>query len=172
MARLKAAGKLPDLGTDAADAAQRMLQADPLADTQVVQLSAIGAERLFVTDLVNSVTEVYRQQLDAAFRDGAASTRADVGDEARKLHEQVLAKQREVDAFRDRYDIVSLDRKENEVLGRMDGLNRSYADSTEGGGKGAGPVGGAAQRPWRRESPYPGPRTRWPWLKSKNSFPT
>jgi integrase len=43
----------------------------------------------------------------------------------------MLAKQRALDAFRDRYDIVSLDRKENDVLAKIDGLNTSYTQSNQ-----------------------------------------
>jgi succinoglycan biosynthesis transport protein ExoP len=129
--RLKAAGKLPDLGKDPVDAVQRMLHAVPVTGTQVVQLSAQSSHQALVSDLVNTVATVYRKQIGDTYKDQVADTDANVSDEAQNLHAQVLAKQRSLDAFRDRYDIVSLDRKENDVLAKIDGLSRSYTDSNQ-----------------------------------------
>jgi succinoglycan biosynthesis transport protein ExoP len=129
--RIKMEGKLPDLGQDPIDAAQRMLHAVPVEGTQIVQLSGEGPQQSLVSLLVNTVAEVYREQLADTYKNQAASTEANVSDEAQSLRNQVLAKQRAVDQFRERYDIVSLDRKENDVLAKIEGLNRSYAQSNE-----------------------------------------
>jgi uncharacterized protein involved in exopolysaccharide biosynthesis len=129
--RLKSAGKLPDLGKDPVDAVQRMLHAVPVVGTQVVQLSAQSSHQALVSDLVNTVATVYRKQIAETYKDQVANTDANVSDEARNLRDQVLAKQRALDAFRERYDIVSLDRKENDVLAKIDGLNRSYTESNQ-----------------------------------------
>jgi succinoglycan biosynthesis transport protein ExoP len=129
--RIKAAGKLPDLGKDPVDAVQRMLHAVPVEGTQVVQLSAQSTHQGLVSDLVNTVATVYRKQIADAYKGQVANTDANVSDEAQNLRDQVLAKQRALDAFRERYDIVSLDRKENDVLAKIDGLNRSYTESNQ-----------------------------------------
>ena len=129
--RINAQGKLPNLGKDPVYAVQRMLHAVPVEGTQVVQLSAESSHQDLVSDLVNTIATVYREQIAHVYKDQVANTDANVSDEARNLHEQVLAKQRALDAFRDRYDIVSLDRKENDVLAKIDGLNRSYTDSNQ-----------------------------------------
>jgi succinoglycan biosynthesis transport protein ExoP len=129
--RINAEGKLPDLGKDPVFAVQRMLRAVPVEGTQVVQLSAESSHQELVADLVNTIAAVYREQIAGAYKDQVANTDANVTDEARNLHAQVLAKQRALDAFRDRYDIVSLDRKENDVLAKIDGLNRTYTESNQ-----------------------------------------
>jgi uncharacterized protein involved in exopolysaccharide biosynthesis len=129
--RIRTQGKLPGLGQDPVDAVQRMLRAIPLKDTQVVQLSAEGPQQTLVSELVNTVAMVYEQHVTDAYKDRAASTYTDISDEAQTLHNEVLRKQQAVDDFRARYDIVSLDRKENDVLAKIEGLNRSYADSNE-----------------------------------------
>ena len=129
--RIKNEGKLPSLGQDPVDAVQRMLRAEPVEGTQVVQLSAEGSQQALVSELVNTVAEAYRQHVADSFQDSAASTNADVSDEAQALRKQVLAKQHAVEVLRERYDIVSLDRKENEVLAKIEGLNRSYAETNE-----------------------------------------
>jgi polysaccharide biosynthesis transport protein len=129
--RINAEGKLPDLGKDPVFAVQRMLRAVPVEGTQVVQLSAESSHQELVADLVNTIAAVYREQIAGAYKEQVANTDANVTDEARNLHAQVLAKQRALDAFRDRYDIVSLDRKENDVLAKIDGLNRTYTESNQ-----------------------------------------
>ena len=129
--RLRTAGKLPSLGQDPPDAVQRMLHADPVEGTQVVQLVAEGPQQGLVSDLVNTVAEVYRERVADSYKERAASTSADVTDEAQTLQKEVAEKQQEVDAFRVRYDIVSLTRNENDVLARIEGLNRSYSLSNE-----------------------------------------
>ena len=130
--RLKAAGLMPaDMGKDPIGALQSMLEAEPVEGTQLVRVAAMGARQGLVSTLANSVAYAYREHLAKTYRDRAARTIADVKAEARKLHAQAEAKQAEIDAFRERYDIVSLDRKENEVLAKIDGLNRSYSESSQ-----------------------------------------
>ncbi len=129
--RLKAAGLLPDLGKDPAGALQGMLRAEPVRGTQLVQVVASGTEQSLVSVLANTVADVYRVQIAQTWRERATGTIAEAQAEARKLHEQVEAKQREIDAYRERYDIVSLDRKENDVLAKVEGLNRSYSESSQ-----------------------------------------
>jgi uncharacterized protein involved in exopolysaccharide biosynthesis len=136
--RLKAAGLLPDLGKDPVGALQNMLHAEPIKGTQLVQISASSAEQGLVATLANTVAYTYRTHLAKTYRERASGTIAEVQAEARKLHEQAQAKQVEIDAFRERYDIVSLDRKENEVLAKIDGLNRSYSESSQQAATAAG----------------------------------
>ena len=129
--RIRMEGKLPNLGQDPVDTAQRMLHAAPVEGTQIVQLSAEGPQQLLVSLLVNTVAQAYREQIADSYKNQAASTEANVSDEAQSLRDQVMAKQRAVDQFRERYGIVSLERKENDVLAKIEGLNRSYAQSNE-----------------------------------------
>ena len=46
---------------------------------------------MLVSDLVNTIAEVYRDQVADSYRDHAASTSADVSDEAKTLQKEVLA---------------------------------------------------------------------------------
>ncbi|HXJ02438.1 MAG TPA: tyrosine-type recombinase/integrase [Micropepsaceae bacterium] len=129
--RLGREGKLPKLGQDPVDAVQRMLRPEPVEGTQVVQLFAEGTQQALVSDLVNGVAAVYRERVSDSFKERTASTSADVGDEAQNLHKQVEEKQRALDVFRERYDIVSLNRNENDVLAKIEGLNRTYSEANE-----------------------------------------
>ena len=129
--RLRSAGALPDLGADPVWSLQGMLRAEPVEGTQVVDLSAEGRQRDFLPRLVNTVAEAYRQHVTDAYKGTASSTDAEVSDEARSLDSQVTAKREAINAFRKRYDIVSMEHNENDVLANIEGLSQSYTDANE-----------------------------------------
>jgi uncharacterized protein involved in exopolysaccharide biosynthesis len=131
LARLKSGEGLPDLGPDAVASAQRMLHTEPVEGTQVVQLSAEGAQPEFVTRLVNTVTEAYRDHIADSYKGLAASTYGEVSDELRTLEGEVAAKRDAINAFRNRYDIVSMEHKENDVLANIEGLSQTYTEANE-----------------------------------------
>jgi uncharacterized protein involved in exopolysaccharide biosynthesis len=129
--RLKTTQKLPDLGEDPVGAVQKMLQTEPLKDTQVVQLAAEDGHQTLVSDIVNAVAEVYGQEVADAYKARTARTYSDVSAEAETLRKQVESKRRELDVFRERYDIVSVERNENSVLAKIQGLNQAYTESSQ-----------------------------------------
>lgn len=129
--RLEHGEGLPDLGSDPVTSAQRMLRAEPVESTQVVQLSAEGPQPGFVARLVNTVTEAYRYHVANSYKSLASTTYSDVGDELRTLEREVSAKRDAINAFRNRYDIVSMEHKENDVLANIEGLSQTYTDANE-----------------------------------------
>jgi len=129
--RLRRGDSLPDLGFDPVATAQRMLRAEPVEGTQVVQLSAEGREPEFVSRLVNTVAEAYRQHIVDAYKGIATNTYGEVTAEIRSLEQEVTAKRDAINAFRGRYDIVSMEHKENDVLANIEGLSQSYTDSNQ-----------------------------------------
>src|SRR5260370_33918 len=114
--RVKESGLLPDLGPDPIAAMQQMLHAEPVAGTQIVELSAESREQALVAPLVNTVVDAYRQHVADVYKGSATSTYGEVNDEVGKLDQEVTANRQAVDAFRARYDIVSMEHKENDVL--------------------------------------------------------
>ena len=129
--RLRTGGGLPDLGPDPVESAQRMLRAEPVEGTQIVELSAEGPQRDFLPRLVNTVAEAYRQHVADAYKGIATSTYAEVNDEVRALDSKVTAQRAAINAFRNRYDIVSMEHNENDVLANIEGLSQSYTDANE-----------------------------------------
>lgn len=129
--RLKQDGGLPDLGPDPVAGAQQMLHAEPIEGTQIVQLAAVGPQPEFGARLVNTVAQAYRQHVADAYKSLAVSTTGEVGDEIRALDKEVTGKRQAINAFRDRYDIVSMEHKENDVLADIEGLSESYTDANE-----------------------------------------
>ncbi len=129
--RLKGDGALPDLGPDPVASVQQMLHAEPIEGTQIVELAAVGPQPEFGPRLVNTVALAYRQHVADAYKSLAASTTGEVGDEIRALDKEVTGKRQAINAFRDRYDIVSMEHKENDVLADIEGLSESYTDANE-----------------------------------------
>ena len=124
--RLQAAGEdLSPLGADPVAGLLSHLQAAPVADTHVVELIATGERPALLAPIVNTVIDVYQGRLAEAYRSssGEAMLRAD--DEVSRLERTVAAKRRDVEAFRLRNNIVSLEREENEVLARVRNLSTS-----------------------------------------------
>jgi polysaccharide biosynthesis transport protein len=131
IARLKRGGELPDLGLDPVTAAQAMLHAEPIAGTQIVELSATGPHQRLVSQLVNTIAEAYQQHVADAYKGSATHTYGEVTDELKGLEAKIAAKRDAVNAFRKQYDIVSMEHKENDVLADIEGLSQSYTLANE-----------------------------------------
>ena len=129
--RLRNNGALPDLGSDPIAFVQQMMHADPVEGTQIVRLSAVGRQQEFVPLLVNTVVQTYEQHVADAYEQFAAANSGEVKDEIGKLDKEVTTKRQQVEAFRQHYDIVSIEHKENDVLANIEGLSRSYTLANE-----------------------------------------
>jgi uncharacterized protein involved in exopolysaccharide biosynthesis len=127
--RLKSDSPLPELGADPIEGVQRMLQVQPVAGTQVVELVVEGPQQQFLPRLANTIVDTYRQHVADAFKANATSAYSNLSNEVRSLESEVAEHRRAIDAFRTRYDIVSLEHKENDVLAQIEGLNQSYTDA-------------------------------------------
>jgi len=126
--RLRGAGEdLSAFGSDPVAAIQAHLQASPVADTHVVELIANGNRPALLAPIVNAVVDVYQARLADAYRASTSETLTRADDEVKKLEETVAAKRRDVEAFRVRNNIVSLEREENDVLSRVRNLGTSLS---------------------------------------------
>lgn len=121
--RLRKSGGLPDdIGTDPVDSVQRMLSTDTVEGTEVVLLRAEGAQPQFLARLLNTLTRVYQERLAAAYQKSTGSSGDQLRAEVEDLDRRVAAKRQEVEAFQSRYDIVSAERDENQLLSAAKGL--------------------------------------------------
>jgi uncharacterized protein involved in exopolysaccharide biosynthesis len=118
-----------DLGIDPVQGLGRMLSTERVEGTQVVRVQAQGTDRDLLPRLVNTLTDVYREHLASAYKTSVGSGNAQLHDELRLLEQQVAAKRQEVEAFRARYDIVSAERDENQLLSTAKGLGESLNDA-------------------------------------------
>lgn len=122
---------LSAFGPDPVAGMKSALDVTPVSGTNVVELAARGPRPDLLAATVNSVVEVYREQLANAYRSSTSESLAQVGEEIAKLEARVAEKRREVEAFRLRHNIVSLEREENQVLSRVRGLGNSLNAANE-----------------------------------------
>ena len=126
VARLGAAGEpLALFGRDPVEGIRSSLEVVPVAGTNVVEITARGGRPEVLAAVVNNLIEVYREHLANAYRSASGESLAQAAEESQRLESSVLAKRRDVEAFRSRHDIVSLEREENQVLARVKGLAAS-----------------------------------------------
>ncbi len=130
--RLARIGRNPSLfGSDPIAGMQAHLEALPVPKTNVVELIGTGADAEILAPLVNTTIDVYRDRLSKAYQNSSSESMAEADEEVKKLEATVLAKRRDLEAFRIRYDIVSLERGENQVLAQVRNLSTSLGLANE-----------------------------------------
>ena len=107
------------------------LEVVPVAGTNVVEIAARGGRPEALAAIVNNVIEVYRERLANGYRSESGEAMAQAAEEAQRLEASVRAKRRDVESFRSRHNIVSLERDENQVLARAKGLAASLNAANE-----------------------------------------
>jgi uncharacterized protein involved in exopolysaccharide biosynthesis len=131
-ARLSNTGQdLSPLGSNPVAGMQSALEVTPVAKTNVVELAATGGSPALLAPVLNMIVATYRDEIADAYRSSSQESVAQTADEVRKLKANVDAKRREVEAFRNRYNIVSLEREENEVLARVRGRSVALNNANE-----------------------------------------
>ncbi len=119
------------LGADPVTAMQASLQATPAADTDVVELVATGADPELTAALVNAVIGTYKERLEQSYRDTSGEALERINDELAKVQARVAEKRRLAEAFRQRHDVVSLEREENQLLARTRGQATALNNANE-----------------------------------------
>jgi len=129
--RLKANYDLSFLGRDPVSGLQSMMMITPISGTSVVELAATGRHAEILAPLLNTVIMVFQANLDTAYGNTTHQALVNASDEAAKLEADVAAKQKEAALFRIRYDIVSPERGENQILAGVSGLSASLNKANE-----------------------------------------
>ena len=104
---------------------QAMLSVVQVPNTNIVAIQAEGGDPVFLPRFVDRVIADYRTSLGERFHSGSATALADATDEVRKLDAAVKDKRIEVDGYRAKNDIVSVERDENQVLSEVKGVGAS-----------------------------------------------
>ena len=126
VASLKSAGDvmtkpMETLTPDAVTHLQAGLEAKLAQGTDIVEVSSRGPHADLAAALVNEVIKTYATQLDKSYQATAGGALAQINDEVKQLGEKVKEKSRQIEEFRMRNNIVSLERDENETLGQVKG---------------------------------------------------
>lgn len=101
------------------------LEVIPIADTNMLELQAEGPQRDVLPALVNSWIDLYLENHAASQATSSNSASTALQQQLQELDRKVVEKRLELERFRNRYDIVSMERTENEVLTRLQGLTQA-----------------------------------------------
>jgi len=127
--RLELEGLLPQGITPAE--VKSMLSVEPVPDTNLVALRAEGSEQELLAPLVNTWIDVYMENRIRQIQQSTGATLEALHAQLTELESRIARKRRQLEAFRQRYDIASLERSENDVLARLKGLNDSLNAASE-----------------------------------------
>jgi uncharacterized protein involved in exopolysaccharide biosynthesis len=131
-ARLARGGRnLSQFGSDPIAEMQTHLAAQPVAQTNVVEVVATGPDAEMLAPLVNTTIDVYRERLARTYESATSEALAQADDEVKRLETTVQAKRRDLEAFRLRHNIVSLEREENQVLAQVRNLSTNLSAANE-----------------------------------------
>ena len=118
-------------GADPVAELQAGLEAVVAQGTDVVELSSRGPDPERAATLVNALIVAYTQKLADGYTQTAGSSLTQLSDEVAKLTEKVKDQRRQMEDFRVRHGIVSFEREENEVLGRVKGQTEALNKAQE-----------------------------------------
>lgn len=110
---------------------QSMLSVTQIPNTNIVAIEATGGDPAFLPRFVDRLIADYQASLGERFRSGSATALAEAADEATKLDAAVKDKRTEVDAYRARNNIVSVERDENQVLSEVKGVGTALNTANE-----------------------------------------
>ncbi len=119
------------LGQDPVAVLQTGLQADVAQGTDMVEIASLGANAGLAAAVVNGLIADYTQQLNQSYAQSATSSLAQINDEVAQLTLKVQGKRRQMEDFRIRHNIVSLEREENDILGRVKGQTEALNKAQE-----------------------------------------
>ena len=112
-----------------------LLQVDAVSDTNLVEMSAQGSEGSFLPQVVDSWIDVYLALRAEDIAQRKAQTLLQVQDEVSNLAIKVEQARDSLQRYRAEHEIISMERQENEVLARLDGLNKALNNAIEGEAK-------------------------------------
>ena len=110
---------------------QNLLAVAPINETNLVEISAEGADPELLPLLVNTWTDVYQDARAKDIKNLTGNTTQLISDELNALAEKINAKRAELEGFSKRYDISTNGRDDNEPLARLNGLNTSLNQAEE-----------------------------------------
>ncbi len=113
--------RVAELKPEPLTALQAGLEANLANGTDVVEVSSRGPYPELAASLVNELIALYTTKLEKSYGATAGDSLNQINEEVEKLTQKVADKRRELEEFRQRNNIVSIEREENEILGRVKG---------------------------------------------------
>lgn len=131
LARLKTEGRMGGSGDTTPDSLRDMMGVVPVPGANVIQIQATGTQPERLAWVVNTLIEVYRDDLAQGYARKGDEERGRAQAEMTVLEQRIARKQGELDAYRSRHGVFSSERDENEGLARIKGLNQSLNGTNE-----------------------------------------
>ena len=130
--RMEGIGKAPKaVDGDGTGELQRMISISPLPGSGIILLTATGRIPETLAMALNTLVDVYREDLASNHTSRNNEEVAQARDELARLEAKVSTKRNELQAFRQRHGVVSSERDENETLARAKGFSTSLNTANE-----------------------------------------
>ena len=108
-----------------------VLRVDPVPDTNLIEMIAQGADEEVLPDLVSTWIDVYIAARAQDIEQRKDSTLQQVQEEIDGLAIKIEQARDALEEYREQNNIISAKREENEVLARLDGLNKALNTAIE-----------------------------------------
>ena len=108
---------------------QRMLSVAPVSGTNVIELRGEGSHREALPEILNAWIGAYRQAHLSAHDESSVTALEEMKKADQQLKQKLAEKRRELEQFRRKYDIVSLEREENQAMAQLKGLNTALNEA-------------------------------------------
>ncbi|WP_090828646.1 GumC family protein [Nitrosovibrio tenuis] len=131
LSRLKASDAHQFLARLTTSDIQNLLNVEPVADTNLVEIKAEGGDPKFLPLLINTWIDVYLDARAEEVRKQTNDTTRILEDELKGLSVKIDSARAELESFRKSHDISSTERNENEALARLKGLTDSLNKASE-----------------------------------------
>ena len=108
-----------------------MLDVVPVNDTNLVELIAAGPDKEQLPAIISVWLETYLASHGESLANESAAETADISRQLDEIRQKVDAKRAQLEQYRNDYDIVSMERNENRILKRLNGLTDSLNKANE-----------------------------------------
>jgi len=110
---------------------QEMLAAVSVENTNLIKLTARGPDKHLLPAVVNAWIDSYQGAHADVVKAESESDSTEIGQQLSELKSKVEEKRLALDQFRKDYDIVSMERNENQILKKLSGLTDSLNKANE-----------------------------------------
>ncbi len=110
---------------------RQMLTVEPVAETNLVKMTAESSDPVILPVLINTWIDVYLDARADTVKQATGSTTDTLQEELDNLSKKIDLTRSEIKQFREENDISSTGREENNVLARLKGLNNSLNKARE-----------------------------------------
>ena len=110
---------------------KNMVRVTSVENSTIVNLRAEGPEKNILPVIVNTWVDLYLEKNSQMQTTKSNAAWESLQQQIHELENKLTEKQVELNKFRDKYDIVSMQRDENQILSELKGLNKALNNTVE-----------------------------------------